>query len=131
MNTLPVMTGFNGVKQKLTSEQLFESLVTGQQGLSNQQAADRLKEVGENVLQEAKGKPLFLKFLSQFTHVMAIMLWVAGIGAFIARMPELGIAVWSVNVINGLFSFWQEFQAEQATDALKKNVLRGHLHAPS
>jgi len=120
MNTLPVMTGFNGVKQKLTSEQLFESLVTGQQGLSNQQAADRLKEVGENVLQEAKGKPLFLKFLSQFTHVMAIMLWVAGIGAFIARMPELGIAVWSVNVINGLFSFWQEFQAEQATDALKK-----------
>ena len=51
---------------------------------------------------------------------MAIMLWVAGAGAFIAKMPELGIAVWMVNIINGSFSFFQEFQAEKATEALKK-----------
>ena len=67
-----------------------------------------------------KGKPLILKFLANFTHVMAIMLWLAGIGAFIAKMPELGIAVWSVNIINGGFSFFQEFRAEKATQALKK-----------
>lgn len=120
MNTLPVLAGFNDVKQKLTSEQLFESLGTGLQGLTNQEATERLTRFGRNELQEVKGKPLILKFLSQFTHVMAIMLWIAGIGAFIARMPELGVAVWAVNVINGLFSFWQEFQAEKATEALKK-----------
>ena len=120
MNTIPVSAGFNEVKQKLTKEQLFESLGTGLQGLSNQEAAERLSQVGKNVLQEVKGKPLILRFLSQFTHVMAIMLWIAGIGAFIANMPELGIAVWSVNIINGLFSFWQEYQAEKATEALKK-----------
>ena len=120
MNTIPVSAGFNEVKQKLTKEQLFESLGTGLQGLSNQEAAERLSQVGKNVLQEVKGKPLIFRFLSQFTHVMAIMLWIAGIGAFIANMPELGIAVWSVNIINGLFSFWQEYQAEKATEALKK-----------
>ena len=120
MNMMPASTGFNDVKQKLTTEQLFESLETGLQGLTNEEASDRLSRFGKNVLQEVKGKPLILKFLTQFTHVMAIMLWIAGIGAFIARMPELGIAVWAVNIINGLFSFWQEFQAEKATEALKR-----------
>ena len=120
MNMMPASTGFNDVKQKLTTEQLFESLETGLQGLTNEEASDRLSRFGKNVLQEVKGKPLILKFLTQFTHVMAIMLWIAGIGAFVARMPELGIAVWAVNIINGLFSFWQEFQAEKATEALKR-----------
>ncbi|HOZ37472.1 MAG TPA: cation-transporting P-type ATPase [Anaerolineaceae bacterium] len=120
MNTIPVLAGFNDVKQKLTSEQLFESLETGLKGLTNQEAVERLSQFGKNALQEAKSKPLIMKFLTQFTHVMAIMLWIAGIGAFVALMPQLGIAVWAVNIINGLFSFWQEFQAEKATEALKR-----------
>ena len=120
MNTIPVLAGFNDVKQKLTSEQLFESLETGLKGLTNQEAVERLSQFGKNALQEAKSKPLILKFLTQFTHVMAIMLWIAGIGAFVALMPQLGMAVWAVNIINGLFSFWQEFQAEKATEALKR-----------
>ncbi|MDD1670984.1 MAG: cation-transporting P-type ATPase, partial [Methanomicrobiales archaeon] len=35
-------------------------------------------------------------------------------------MPQLGIAIWMVNVINGFFSFWQEYQAEKATEALRR-----------
>lgn len=120
MTMIPVNTGFNDVKQKMTPEQLFEALGTGLQGLTNQEAVERLSQYGKNSIQVFKGKPLYLKFLAQFTHVMAIMLWIAGIGAFVARMPQLGIAVWSVNIINGVFSFWQEFQAEKATEALKK-----------
>ncbi len=51
---------------------------------------------------------------------MAILLWAAGIIAFVAGMPELGVAVWLVNLINGCFSFWQEHQADKAAEALKK-----------
>ena len=40
-----------------------------------------------------KGKPLILKFLANFTHLMAILLWVGGIVGFIAQMPEEGIAI--------------------------------------
>ena len=48
------------------------------------------------------------------------MLWVAGILAFISGTPELGWAIWAVIWINAGFSFWQEFQAEQALAALNK-----------
>ena len=120
MDLKPGDSGFNTIKQKLSTEQLFIFLKSNPEGLSSEEAAKRLAEYGSNMLVEVKGKPLIFKFLAQFTHLMAIMLWAAGIGAFIAKMPELGIAVWSINVINGVFSFWQEFQAEKATEALQK-----------
>ena len=43
-------------------------------------------------------------------------------------MPQLGIAIWTVNIINGIFSFWQEFKAEKATEALRK-LLPSYAHA--
>lgn len=51
---------------------------------------------------------------------MAILLWVGGLIAFVAGTPVLGFAIWLVNIINGVFSFWQEFRASKATEALKK-----------
>lgn len=40
--------------------------------------------------------------------------------AILSGALELGIAIFCVNLINGLFSFFQEFKAERATDALQK-----------
>jgi magnesium-transporting ATPase (P-type) len=61
--------------------------------------------------------PLVLTFLADFTHLMAILLWIGGLVAFLAQMPQLGIAIWMVNLINGAFGFWREYRAEQATAA--------------
>ena len=99
---------------------VFDEMRTCAEGLTQEAATERLVQYGLNKLKEAKGKPLYIKFLANFTHMMAIMIWVGGIMAIIAQMPQLAIAVWMVNVINGLFSFWQEFRAEKATEALKK-----------
>lgn len=93
---------------------------TSPSGLSTSEAENRLKQVGPNILRQKKGKPLYLRFLSNFTHLMAILLWVGGLVGFIAQMPQLGVAVWMVNLINGVFSFWQEFRAEKAMEALRK-----------
>ncbi|WP_085832212.1 cation-translocating P-type ATPase [Clostridium merdae] len=132
--TQPAAPPVNDLPRKIRQlpvAEVFGALETTQQGISSEQAQERLKKYGKNTLQEKKGQPLIFKFLSNFTHLMAVLLWFAGIVAFIAGMPELAIAVWMVNVINGLFSFWQEFRAGKATEALKKllpdyvRVLRG------
>ena len=111
---------FLNYKQELTADHLYELLGSRPEGLTSSEARQRLESFGPNKLQEVRGKPLILKLLAQFTHLMAIMLWVAGIGALIAKMPQLAIAVWMVNIINGAFSFFQEFRAEKATEALRK-----------
>lgn len=104
----------------LTPEKVIEELHTTADGLSQSDAIERLKEFGKNEIQEQQGESLFLKFVKNFTHLMAILLWVGGAVAFMAKIPQLGIAIWLVNVINGAFSFWQEYRAEKATSALKK-----------
>ena len=50
---------------------------------------------------------------------MAILLWIGGIMAYFADMLQLAIAIWLVNIINGVFSFWQEHRAGKATEALR------------
>ncbi|MEL7610215.1 MAG: cation-transporting P-type ATPase [Bacillota bacterium] len=113
-------TGNNKQLQRLSVAGVYEALGTSDQGLSLEEVQKRLNEHGKNILREEKGQPLIVKLLANFTHLMAILLWAGGVVGFIAKMPELGIAIWLVNVINGLFSFFQEFRAEKATAALKQ-----------
>lgn len=104
--------------ESLSVADVYVALKTSGQGLSSDEAAARLAHYGENSIQKKKGKPLIWKFLANFTHLMAILLWIGGVVALVAQLPQLAIAIWLVNLINGLFSFWQEFQAEKAVEAL-------------
>ena len=105
---------------KLTPEDVCNTMKTCAGGLSTSDVQEKQNKFGKNVISEKKGKPIILVFLSNFISLMAILLWVGGAIAFIAAMPELGVAIWLVNVINGVFSFWQEHRASKATEALKK-----------
>src|SRR5512143_2678879 len=105
---------------RLPAEKVYEVVGSAPHGLTTEEAQKRLTQYGKNVLQEAKGTPLIYKFLANFVHLMALMLWAAGILAFVAQMPQLGVAVWAVILINAIFSFWQEYKAERATEALKR-----------
>lgn len=106
--------------QKLTLEDVCKAMETGIKGLAASEARVRQQRHGKNLIREKKGKPVVLVFLSNFISLMAILLWIGGIFAFIANMPQLAIAIWLVNVINGVFSFVQEYRASKATEALKK-----------
>lgn len=111
---------------KLQVNQVLEELKTTPQGLTKEQAEERQKEQGKNLIEEKKKKSVILIFLANFVHLMAILLWIGGAVAFFAGMPQLGVAVWLVNVINGVFSFWQEHRASKATEALK-NMLPSYV----
>ncbi|MDK2905759.1 MAG: hypothetical protein PWR12_1835, partial [Eubacteriaceae bacterium] len=106
--------------ENISISEVFVSLETSESGLTTREAQIRLKTMGLNTIQEKQGRPMIFKFLANFTHLMAILLWIGGVVALIAELPELAIAIWLVNIINGLFSFWQEFQAEKAVEALNK-----------
>ncbi len=104
---------------KLPVDKVYEVLQSTAQGLTQEQAEENQKKQGKNLIDERKKKSVLLIFLGNFVHLMAVLLWVGGIVAFFADMPQLAIAIWLVNIINGVFSFMQEHRAGKATDALR------------
>ncbi|MFT8812494.1 cation-translocating P-type ATPase [Oenococcus sp.] len=101
-------------------DELYRKFSSSSQGLSTAQAASQLKLSGPNIISKARGESQLKAFFKSFSSMMAVLLWVSGVIAIFAGMSELGVAIWTVNVINGLFSFWQEFAAKKATDSLMK-----------
>jgi Ca2+-transporting ATPase len=100
--------------------EVFDALETTPQGLDTQEADRRLTTEGKNLIEKRRGVPLWRKLVTNFTHFFAIMLWVAAVLSFVGDMPELGIACIAVIVINGIFTFWQEYKAERAIESLQK-----------
>ena len=100
---------------RLSTAEVLTSLRTTEQGLDSAEARRRLREFGPNRIEELKGQPLWLRFLREFTHFFALILWVAAALAFFAEsrsrgsgMWQLGAAILAVILVNGIFSFMQE-----------------------
>ena len=93
-------------------------------GLTSAEVALLQDEGGPNRLQSAKPVPAWRQLLFEMVHFFAILLWVAGVLAIIAGMPQLGVAVFVVIVLNGLFAFVQERRAEHASEQLRRLLPR-------
>ncbi len=122
-NNNKIQTDTQDIKQKILRANSVEAcklLASDMRGLSQEEAEKRLEKYGKNELAQKKQTSMFRKLLANFTSLMALLLWAGGIMAFISGAPELGISIFCVNLINGLFSFFQEFKAEKATNALQK-----------
>jgi sodium/potassium-transporting ATPase subunit alpha len=111
----------------LSAEQALASLKTSAAGLDAIEATRRLTEFGPNHVEEVARENLLLVFAREFTHFFAIILWIGAALAFFAEqfdpgqgMARLGIAIIGVIIVNGIFSFWQEYKAEQAVAALRQ-----------
>ena len=62
---------------QLTVDEIFKHLGTREGGLSPEEAQQRLSRYGPNVLEEPGHYSLIRGFLHQFTHFLAILLWIA------------------------------------------------------
>ena len=63
--------------------------------------------------------PAWRLLAAEMVHFFALLFWVAGGLAFLAGMPQLGVAVFVVVVLNALFAFVQEQRAEHAAEKLR------------
>ena len=111
----------------LSAEQSLASLKTTTAGLAAAEAVRRLAEFGPNHVEEVGREPVLLSFAREFTHFFAVILWIGAALAFLADhfdpgqgMARLGVAIVGVVLVNGVFSFWQEYKAERAVAALRQ-----------
>jgi magnesium-transporting ATPase (P-type) len=91
----------------------------GGSGLTGADAHARLARDGPNELPPPPRRPTWRRFADQLVHFFALMLWCAAVLAFLARLPQLGVAIIAEIVVNGIFAFIQEARADQAAARLK------------
>jgi sodium/potassium-transporting ATPase subunit alpha len=111
----------------LTVDDSLRSLNSRAEGLASAEAERRQREFGPNQVSHAEQESLARRLLRQFTHFFALVLWAAAALAFVSEwhspgqgMQTLGFAILGVILVNGLFSFTQEFRAERALASLRR-----------
>lgn len=103
----------------LAVEEVLTRLGTSLDGLTQNEARRRLAEGGPNVLPRPQRPPWYVRLAANFNHFFALLLWAGALLAAIGGMRELAAAIIGVVLINGLFSYWQEYQAERAVEELE------------
>jgi len=106
----------------LSREDIYLELETADNGITERSAQERLEAYGPNKLKAIRRTPLVVRFFYNFTNLLAALMWIGSGFSFWAGMPEAGWACIAVIVVNAIFSFWQEFKAEKAIEALKKMI---------
>jgi sodium/potassium-transporting ATPase subunit alpha len=111
----------------LSDADALASLNSAPQGLSTAEARRRLRDFGPNRVEEMRQEHPLLRFFKGLTHFLALILWVAAALAFFAEwsapgegMAKVGYAVVVVILVSAVFSFWQEYRAEQTLAALRQ-----------
>ena len=89
------------------------------EGLSSTEAAARLAADGPNLLPQPRRPSLLRRLVGELVHFFALMLWVAGGLAVVAGMPQLGVAIFAVILINSIFALAQEARANRAASKLQ------------
>lgn len=89
-------------------------------GLSEQDAAERLRTMGENRLAVAKGTPRWKRLLGQFQSlIIGLLIVSAAIAGLLGEWMD-AIVIFAIVLINGVLGFLQEDRAEKALEALRK-----------
>jgi len=99
---------------------LLAHLRTQVGGLDEREAARRLQQVGPNEIRRETGPRWWRSLLGQFTHPLALLLWMAAGLSLATGVVTLAVAIVLVIVLNAAFAFAQERQAEHATEALRE-----------
>ncbi|MBR0446625.1 MAG: cation-translocating P-type ATPase [Oscillospiraceae bacterium] len=106
-------------------EEVLSALGAGAEGLSSQQAKERLEKYGPNKLKEGKKPSLIQRFFAQLKDPMLIILLIAaavsaltGVVSGESEWAEV-IIILTVVLLNAVLGVFQESKAEAAIEALQ------------
>jgi len=97
-------------------------------GLTEEEAAIRLKKYGTNEIITAKNKPAWLLFLLQFKDFMILVLVAAAVISGIMGDVTDTLVIIAIVILNAIVGFIQEYRAEKAMETLKKMTVN-HVKA--
>lgn len=121
----------------VAAEEVLQEVGSNKQGLSQEEAAARLRKNGSNKLEEPPKKSLLTRFLEQFKNPMIIVLLAAAVISGITGVIAQGkleadvFIILTVVIANAILGVYQENKAEaaiaalQAMSAAQSKILRG------
>ncbi len=114
-----------GSSEELVSipiDELFSRLKTSQQGLSLEQAAERLEVYGPNELARPHKHSAIKEFLSHFKSPLVIILLIAGVISGFLREYANASIILTIIFVSVVLDYYQESKAEKAAQLLKQKV---------
>lgn len=102
----------------LSASKLFEQLQTNQQGLTDDEAKQRLSQYGANRLKPPKRSDAVSLLLAQFKSPIVLILIFAAILSFFLRDLTDAVIILTIVLVSGLLGFWQERGAADAVQRL-------------
>jgi sodium/potassium-transporting ATPase subunit alpha len=116
-----------GDEHLISLPEFLQRLEVTENGLSEQEATRRLRECGPNVLEEAGKESILKRYIRQFRNFFSILLTVGAILSFLGEYLDpgqgniyIGVALVGVVVLNGTFTFVQEYQAAKTMESFRQ-----------
>jgi Ca2+-transporting ATPase len=109
-------------QENVVSEGLFAEMESSPEGLSEQEAQERLASYGKNELTEQEKTTALKVFAGQFVNLIVWVLMAAGvISLVIGETIDFWVIMFTIAVVI-ILGFIQEYRAEKAMEALKSIV---------
>ncbi len=105
---------------------VLERLGTGEGGLTREQAARRLREVGPNVLRSHGARPLAVLLRQLKNYLLLLLLAAAAVSAFVGEGTDAVIIFVIIGLSVGL-GFVNEYRSEKAVEELHARIRRRAL----
>ncbi len=109
---------------EMTQDEVFQKVHSSAEGLTSEEASERLSSVGKNILKEKNKKSAFKILLSQFSNIMVLFLILVGIVSLVYSIVNgesliEAIVIFACVIVNTIMGFSQEMKSENAIEALK------------
>ncbi|MEM2963011.1 MAG: HAD-IC family P-type ATPase [Candidatus Anstonellales archaeon] len=101
-------------------EKVYRLLSSSPEGISSQEAVNRLSKFGQNILKTQPPESPLSLFISQFKNPIISLLLIVGAIAIGIQHYEDSIGIFVAVLLAALSGFIQEYKAERSLEALKK-----------